>query len=71
MCPDPNLCKSLNVGCSDLIASSTYNQNAPRSEGSGNVSAAKGLIYAKIDFRSLAGKYDSNVVRSHGGVEAT
>jgi hypothetical protein len=49
----------------DLIASSAYSQKAPRSDGSGNLSAARGVIWAKMDLRSLAGKYVASVLMSH------
>jgi hypothetical protein len=53
--PIPNNGKLRREGWMDLIASSTYNQKAPRSEGSGNLSAARGVIWAKMDLRSIAG----------------
>jgi hypothetical protein len=63
--PIPNNGKLRREGWMDLIASSTYNQKAPRSEGSGNLSVARGVIWAKMDLRSLAGKYVASVLMSH------
>ena len=48
-----------------LIASSTYSQKAPRSDGSGNLSVASGVIWAKRDFCSLVGTKVSSVFISH------
>jgi hypothetical protein len=52
----------------DRNASSIWSQNAPKSDGSGNRSVASGLIWASIDFRSLAGRYVAREWISHGGV---
>jgi hypothetical protein len=50
----------------EWMASSTWSQNAPRSDGSGNRSLARGVIYARIDFRSLAGRYVASELMSQG-----
>jgi hypothetical protein len=41
----------------ERIASSTWSQNAPRSEGSGKMELASGVICARMDLRSFAGRY--------------
>jgi hypothetical protein len=56
MCPDLRAYKLWRLGCNDLMASSTWSQNAPRSAGSGNLSLASGVIYARMDFLSFAGR---------------
>ena len=51
------------------MASSTYSQNASKSDGLGNFVAASGVIYASSPFFSLLGRNDTSVVRSHTWVE--
>lgn len=46
------------------MASSACNQNAPRSLGSGKVSAAKGVIWANMAFLSRAGRWVASDLRS-------
>jgi hypothetical protein len=52
----------------DLTASSTCSQKAPRSAGSGNLSVARGVIWANMALRSLEGKKVAKVETSQGGV---